>query len=982
MLLRGVVHRPGHRHGVPRSSPGRPILVVAFVALNLLAQRFGLLRATAALDYYAALPISPAAVVLGTAASYASFTVPGALVTAVVGRRDLRPAVRPPVGRAAGRAARRGRAVRRRRLLGLALPRPELATVAGQLGMTAVLFLGIIRAVPPAGAGRVRVRVVVPGILAVDALADSLHAHTDWTGVVSARVTLVYGVAGAGRVRAVPSAGRWTDERPLLATATPDGSAGCTADLGRSEATEHPVGGRRSRWSPTRRRLLGPARRRRRADVAAGRAARFGWRRRSTASEAADQGVARRRHVAGSARHRRRRPRGRRRAGPRSQRASAGPGEVLGLAVGRRARLPGRGPGRPPGPAPARSSSTSARIVPGIDPARRSRPSSATSASTSARRECCCSGRSPRWPSTCSPATPGAGSRRRGAVPSARSLTTLDGDRSSVSTCGVARDDPRELLPRARLDVEAALDDGPADRRGGPRTRSRRRSWSSPNASTTWCSTSSGCPPRRCCRRCDDLDPAVRAALEEAIAERRRVHEAQRRPDERVEVRAGRRRHRALGAGRPGRALRSRRSGRLPVQRRDERRAGPGGRRRLAGRGLAAEAGVRRPAQPRGPGGLRAARRRRGLRRRRRAGDRDARVRRRGRARLSTWSPARATSTSPPPSGCCAASSASTPRPARPRSRILADDTADPDHVAADLIAQAEHDELAACLLVSPSEPLLDAVDAALAPRVAADPPPRAGRGRAGAASPPSSSSTTSTRACASSTRGPPSTSRSITRDAADGRRPGPQRRRDLRRPLVAGVARRLPGRLQPRAARPAAPPGTPRVCRCSRSCAASTSSTTAATRSPRSATTSPRSAAPRTCRARRSRADPAAMTRPATGLPLARRSAGADAVRRAAARRRGAAEHQREPLPAAGRAWSRTCGTSVTAAADVDEPLPGPGRDALRAALAAYLGHGLDVDQVWAANGSNEVLQQLLQAFGGPAAPRWASSRPTRCTG
>ncbi|MEH0937600.1 histidinol-phosphate transaminase [Micromonospora psammae] len=45
------------------------------------------------------------------------------------------------------------------------------------------------------------------------------------------------------------------------------------------------------------------------------------------------------------------------------------------------------------------------------------------------------------------------------------------------------------------------------------------------------------------------------------------------------------------------------------------------------------------------------------------------------------------------------------------------------------------------------------------------------------------------------------------------------------------------------------------------------------------------------------------------------------------------------------------------------------PDRDAvaLRADLAAYLGHGLTVDQVWAANGSNEVQQQLLQAFGGP---------------
>jgi len=49
---------------------------------------------------------------------------------------------------------------------------------------------------------------------------------------------------------------------------------------------------------------------------------------------------------------------------------------------------------------------------------------------------------------------------------------------------------------------------------------------------------------------------------------------------------------------------------------------------------------------------------------------------------------------------------------------ILADDSADPAYVAADLIAQAEHDELAACLLVTPSPALLDAVDAELALQV------------------------------------------------------------------------------------------------------------------------------------------------------------------------------------------------------------------------------------------------------------------------
>ena len=43
----------------------------------------------------------------------------------------------------------------------------------------------------------------------------------------------------------------------------------------------------------------------------------------------------------------------------------------------------------------------------------------------------------------------------------------------------------------------------------------------------------------------------------------------------------------------------------------------------------------------------------------------------------------------------------------------------------------------------------------------------------------------------------------------------------------------------------------------------------------------------------------------------------------------------------------------------------------ALRGDLAGYLGHGLPYqlspEQVWAGNGSNEVLQHVLQAFGGP---------------
>jgi histidinol-phosphate aminotransferase len=38
-----------------------------------------------------------------------------------------------------------------------------------------------------------------------------------------------------------------------------------------------------------------------------------------------------------------------------------------------------------------------------------------------------------------------------------------------------------------------------------------------------------------------------------------------------------------------------------------------------------------------------------------------------------------------------------------------------------------------------------------------------------------------------------------------------------------------------------------------------------------------------------------------------------------------------------------------------------------LREGFADYLGHGLDASQIWAGNGSNEVLQHILQAFAGP---------------
>jgi ABC-2 type transport system permease protein len=175
VLLRGVV-----RHDGPATSAaivaGSTVLVAAFVGLNLLAQRFGALRARGALDYYAALPISGGSVVLGTTASYATFAIPGALLTAVIGTAiyglsftGLWLAV--PTVVVAGIALSAVGAA-----LGLLLPRPELATVAGQLAMTAVLFLGVIPAshMPIGIRG---LRDALPSTYAVDALAAALRGH-------------------------------------------------------------------------------------------------------------------------------------------------------------------------------------------------------------------------------------------------------------------------------------------------------------------------------------------------------------------------------------------------------------------------------------------------------------------------------------------------------------------------------------------------------------------------------------------------------------------------------------------------------------------------------------------------------------------------------------------------------------------------------------------------------------------------------------
>ncbi|MCX3061074.1 ABC transporter permease [Streptomyces beihaiensis] len=189
VLMRGVVDRGSSE--AQSVVAGSAVLVVAFVALNLLAQYFGQLRAAGGLDHYATLPVPPASVVLGAAGAYASFTVPGTLVTGVVGcvMFDLPlghlwvlAAVIPLAGAAlSGLGA----------ALGLLAPRPELATLLGQLGMSAALLLGVLPADRMPEVVRFA-RDLLPSTYGVEAFARTFGHHPNWPDVL-----LDLGVCGA-----------------------------------------------------------------------------------------------------------------------------------------------------------------------------------------------------------------------------------------------------------------------------------------------------------------------------------------------------------------------------------------------------------------------------------------------------------------------------------------------------------------------------------------------------------------------------------------------------------------------------------------------------------------------------------------------------------------------------------------------------------------------------------------------------------------
>ena len=236
------------------------------------------------------------------------------------------------------------------------------------------------------------------------------------------------------------------------------------------------------------------------------------------------------------------------------------------------------------------------------------------------------------------------------------------------------------------------------------------------------------------------------------------------------------------------------------------------------------------------------------------------------------------------------------------------------------------------------------------------------------------------------------------TRDAAAVAGADPQRRRGLRRPVLAGVARRLLRRVQPRAADrrlravlrraerddlPAADAGDRLLARraggggAARAGAVGRRGPARARRGRRRPVRRSRRDGDRRDRRRGDAGRPAAAGRP--GRPLA--------LRRAAAGRAGADQHQREPLPAVGMRWSPTWPRRSPPSAVDAEPLPGPGRGGAAREQLARLPAGVDRDRRCRARTSGRPTVPTRSCCSccrrspAPAAARWASSRRTRCT-
>jgi ABC-2 type transport system permease protein len=173
VLLRAVMDEGQIARFGQQIVAGSAVLAIAMTAIVMLAQRVAALKETGALDYYATLPVSRAAVVGSVLVSFAVFSLPGTVIVVSLGALlfDLSLAALWTVVPVwlLGSFALAGVGV----AIGFAAPDEQLAGMYSNLAMMAVLFLGILPVAKLPG-WLSPLRAILPSTYAVNALKPGL----------------------------------------------------------------------------------------------------------------------------------------------------------------------------------------------------------------------------------------------------------------------------------------------------------------------------------------------------------------------------------------------------------------------------------------------------------------------------------------------------------------------------------------------------------------------------------------------------------------------------------------------------------------------------------------------------------------------------------------------------------------------------------------------------------------------------------------
>jgi ABC-2 type transport system permease protein len=200
VLMRAVMDQAQVERFGQQIVAGSAVLAIAMTAIVMLAQRVSSLKETGALDFYATLPVSRAAVVGAVLISFAIFSLPGTVIVVSLGALlfDLSMTAvwtAVPVW-LFGSFALAGVGV----AIGFAAPDEQLAGMYSNLAMMAALFLGILPLDRiPGWLGPVRA--VLPSTYAAEALKPGFAGGVAGSQVWDLLILAAFGAVSFWAVR-------------------------------------------------------------------------------------------------------------------------------------------------------------------------------------------------------------------------------------------------------------------------------------------------------------------------------------------------------------------------------------------------------------------------------------------------------------------------------------------------------------------------------------------------------------------------------------------------------------------------------------------------------------------------------------------------------------------------------------------------------------------------------------------------------------